>query len=425
MVGEVDLEPPMPKLTKRLVDNLHPHGVGKDLFYWEAGDGALKGFGIWLKPSGTGASIIQYRNAEGRTRRMVLVLTVEEARALARDRLTAASQGADPSADRHAVRNALTVGELCDLYLKSGEGGIRTSTLAMDRSRIETHVKPLIGRLTVRSLTAADVQRMMAQIIAGKTATPRAKSGRGGNATGGPGVAARTVGMLPTILQYAVNPLHLIKENPARGMKKPAYGKQRRFLTLDEIAKPGAIMHGPEGTDENPVALAVIMLLLLTGLRRMEALALPRAWVDTHARCIRFGANQERRATARHRRASRAPFGDLADAGGFTMGLFRASGRRATSLACRRCWRDLREGGEGVTVHVLRHSFAATAAGIGYSELTIAGLLGHSMPGVTARYAHVPDAALVSAADRIAAQIAAALDGIAEGENVVPMRVVS
>jgi hypothetical protein len=40
---------------------------------------------------------------------------------------------------------------------------------------------------------------------------------------------------------------------------------------------------------------------------------------------------------------------------------------------------------------------------MGYSELTIAGLLGHSVPGVTARYAHVPDAALVSAADRIAA----------------------
>ena len=73
---------------------------------------------------------------------------------------------------------------------------------------------------------------------------------------------------------------------------------------------------------------------------------------------------------------------------------------------------------------MLRHTFAATAAGIGYSELTIAGLLGHSVPGVTARYARVPDAALVSAADRIAAQIATALDGINESGNVVPMRMV-
>jgi hypothetical protein len=32
------------------------------------------------------------------------------------------------------------------------------------------------------------------------------------------------------------------------------------------------------------------------------------------------------------------------------------------------------------------------------------------MPGVTARYAHVPDSALVAAADRVSAEIAAALD---------------
>jgi integrase len=64
---------------------------------------------------------------------------------------------------------------------------------------------------------------------------------------------------------------------------------------------------------------------------------------------------------------------------------------------------------ESVTVHVLRHTFAATAAEMGFSELTIAGLLGHSVPGVTARYAHVPDSALVAAADRVSARISAAL----------------
>jgi integrase len=62
-------------------------------------------------------------------------------------------------------------------------------------------------------------------------------------------------------------------------------------------------------------------------------------------------------------------------------------------------------------VHVLRHSFAAAAAEMGFSELTIAGLLGHSVPGVTARYAHVPDRALITAADQVSARIAATLDG--------------
>ena len=70
-----------------------------------------------------------------------------------------------------------------------------------------------------------------------------------------------------------------------------------------------------------------------------------------------------------------------------------------------------------VTVHTLRRSFAATAAEL-FSELTIAGLLGHSVPGVTARYAHVPDSALVAAADRVSARIGAALDGHVSAEVV-------
>ena len=75
----------------------------------------------------------------------------------------------------------------------------------------------------------------------------------------------------------------------------------------------------------------------------------------------------------------------------------------------------------GVTVHVLRHSFGAAAAEMGFSELTIAGLLGYSVPGVTARYAHVPDRALVSAADQVSARIASALDGAAS-DNVIELR---
>ena len=80
-----------------------------------------------------------------------------------------------------------------------------------------------------------------------------------------------------------------------------------------------------------------------------------------------------------------------------------------------------RAGLADVTVHTLRHSFAAVAAELGFSELTIAGLLGHSVPGVTARYAHVPDSALIAAADRVSARIAAALDG-KDGADVVPLR---
>jgi integrase len=64
----------------------------------------------------------------------------------------------------------------------------------------------------------------------------------------------------------------------------------------------------------------------------------------------------------------------------------------------------------GVTPHVLRHTFASIAGDLGFSELTIAGLLGHSSRGVTQRYVHL-DAALAVAADRVSAEIAKLLDG--------------
>jgi hypothetical protein len=68
----------------------------------------------------------------------------------------------------------------------------------------------------------------------------------------------------------------------------------------------------------------------------------------------------------------------------------------------------------------LRHSFAAVAAEMGYSELGIAGLLGHRLSGMTVRHAPVPDAAPIAAADPVAARIAAALEGRREESTVVP-----
>jgi hypothetical protein len=69
----------------------------------------------------------------------------------------------------------------------------------------------------------------------------------------------------------------------------------------------------------------------------------------------------------------------------------------------------------GVTPHVLRHTFASIAGDLGFSELTIAGLLGHSSRGVTQRYVHL-DAALAVAADQVSAEIARYLDGESKGE---------
>ena len=91
----------------------------------------------------------------------------------------------------------MTVGELCDLYLAEAAPRIKASTLAMDRSRIDRHVRPLLGRRTVRGLTPEDIEKMQLDIAAGKTARRRG-DGRGGVTTGGKGVAARSASRAAT-----------------------------------------------------------------------------------------------------------------------------------------------------------------------------------------------------------------------------------
>jgi integrase len=406
----------MPKLTKRVIDALRPDPSGKDVFAWDAGDGALKGFGVRIKGSGAACYLVQYRNAEGRTRRLKIAsigaLTPDEARRLAGDRLREVAAGGDPSANRRVLRAAISVSQLCDLYLQAAQGRIKASTLAADRSRIETHVKPLIGHLTVRSLTTADVERMKSDIIGGRTAKPRKLNGRGGVASGGRGVAARTLGMLVTILEYARKTLKLIKENPAKDVKRPPEGKQDRFLNIDEIAKLGDALRVTESAGENETGVAAIRLLLLSGLRRTECLSLLKAAVDYRMNCFRLA---DTKSGAQLRPAGKAALQlvEKQSAKSCTGWVFPATHGTGHFIGLPKILKRVcgRAGLAGVTVHVLRHSFAATAAGMGFSELTIAGLLGHSVPGVTARYAHVPDSALVAAAEAVSARIAGIMEG--------------
>ena len=65
---------------------------------------------------------------------------------------------------------------------------------------------------------------------------------------------------------------------------------------------------------------------------------------------------------------------------------------------------------EGVTPHTLRHTFGSVAGDLGFSELTIAALLGHAARGVTQGYVHI-DEALKLAATRTCEEIASLWNG--------------
>jgi integrase len=77
-----------------------------------------------------------------------------------------------------------------------------------------------------------------------------------------------------------------------------------------------------------------------------------------------------------------------------------------------------------VTPHTLRRTFASAAGDLGFSELTIAALLGHASRGVTQRYVHI-DEALRMAADKIAGETAGILDDSAGRSRLVGRQLVA
>jgi integrase len=197
-------------------------------------------------------------------------------------------------------------------------------------------------------------------------------------------------------------------------------------LSPDEYRAFGAALDALEEEGANPVAVKAIRALALSGCRRGEIYGLRRTEVDAHNQCLRFDdtkAGQQVRAIGR-------PVVDLIQAVSekegvaFVFPATRSDGhlkdvkvfRKACELA------KLND----VTIHTLRHSFATTANELEYSEITIAGLLGHGRHSTTARYTHLIDHALVTAADRVSALIAARMeDREASETNIVPLRPVT
>jgi hypothetical protein len=64
-----------------------------------------------------------------------------------------------------------------------------------------------------------------------------------------------------------------------------------------------------------------------------------------------------------------------------------------------------------VTIHDLRRSFASVAARMGYPELIVAALLGHSAGSVTAGYARIGADPLRDVVEAIGCRMAALLSG--------------
>ncbi len=418
------------KLTKRAIDATRPD-PNREMFVW---DDEVRGFGLRVKPSGLRSFIVQYRNPSGISRRITLgkfgVLTADEARKLAKVALAEVVKGGDPAEKRSGDRKAITVRQLCHAYLDASEKGLilgkrgrpkKPSTLYVDRGRIERHILPLLGSRAVRDLETPDISRFMRDVAQGKTADDIKTRFRGrAIIKGGPGTAARTVGLVGGILSFAVTE-GIISVNPVRGVRRPADTRREIRLNEDEYRALGSSLREAEADGENPTAIIAVRLLALTGCRRGEIEKLRWRDVDLAAHCLRLSDSKEGKNVRPIGKAALNLLAEIPKEGPFVLP---GTARDKPFTGLPKAWARIvkRFHLPHLTPHGLRHAYASIASDLGYTEPTIAALLGHAVGTTTSRYIHHLDAALIAAADRLSLWIAAALDGraVPSGE-VVPL----
>jgi integrase len=421
----------MPKLTKRVIDKAE--AAKGELFLW---DDELPMFGLRVKASGAKSFIVQYRNANGTSRRLTLgrygVLTPEEARREAKLALAEVAKGADPAESRKLARDAMTIEELANEYLEKAEAGLiltrageakSETTLYTDKGRINRHIIPLVGKKTVKGFTSSDAGRFQRDIISGKSAADIKTKARGrAIVTGGKGTAARTMGLLGGIFSYAVGEGYR-SDNPVKGIVRPKDGTREWRLDDAGYRRLGKCLAVAETNAEHWQRVLGSRAAALTGCRLDEVEGLLKTEVDPATMALRLGDSKTGK--------SIRPIGSAA------MAVLKAASAKSHSKyifpsitnpkkhhtgLTRWLQKVSAKDVPGITSHGLRHSYTSTADDLGYTLPTIKALVGHSRKSnVTMGYIHKLDPVLIAAADRIARHIDGAMTG-RKASKVVQLR---
>jgi integrase len=418
----------MARISKRLVDSAQPKA--KRQIIW---DDSVSGFGLMIQPTGVRSYCFQYRTPEGRTRRLVLgkhgTLTPDMARDRAEECRRKVEQGQDPAQEKRERRAALSVAQLLDKYLASGKFAEKAETTrAIDRGRIQHHLKPIFGRKIADKVSSEDIRKGFAAIRDGKTAAT-IKTGRRGLARvqGGEGAARMAIRLLKAVYNWGIES-KLLKENPAAGVD---VGRDNERTAIIESMEQYSAIFATITTLENTAqvrrpAADAIRVIMLTGARRGEIAGLR----NRHLNLKKGIATLDRKEHKTGRKTSKPRIIELPPAALEIIArqpagkpddyVFQpAYGEGPLSL--NKPWRLIRETagvGHEIVLHTMRHSLATLMAMTGHQAPDIAAILGHRDIKTSQKYIHLAEQHKKKLAERASAGISAALTGAASGKIV-------
>ena len=297
------------KLTKRSVEAIEPGE--RDVIVW---DTDIPGFGVKVTPrtqkltpqgpratGGARIYVLQYSRRD-RDRRLTLGrhgdggFTAEQARAKAEKLRGIIRSGGDPAAERDRERAIPTMQGLAERYM--AEHAIpkkKPRSADSDRRLIDCHILPLLGERQVSEITRAELRRFIQDVAAGKTALDLKTGLRGRRIVrGGRGAANRCLTLLSKMfaLAEAWGYRSAGDGNPCRMVERfdESAGRERaRFLSDAQLGRLGDALAAAEAADpRHRVPANIVRLLLMTGARMGEIVALRREYLDLDRGLVRL-----------------------------------------------------------------------------------------------------------------------------------------
>ena len=353
-------------------------------------DVTLQGFMLRVQPGGARSWVLRFRR-DGKPRRVTLgpadTCTAEQARAgalafLAREKGSTHPVLAPPSGPTLA-RFALE-------YLERRSPAWKPVTRRMAETYLRCSILPALGGLRIDAATRADVARWFHTY------------GRRN-----PGGANRCHEILRDMFSRAVDWSHRPEAagNPCHGIVRYRRPPRGRLLGADDLARLGTTLNQLESTQ--PVHVAAVRLILLTGCRPGEIRRL--RWCEVKPDRLMLTDAKTGPRPVLLGEAARALLRDLAPtAGGEWVFPGEHAGVPLKENALSYFWTKVRVKAGIVAdarLYDLRHAHASHAVMNGESLYIAGRLLGHRSPITTNRYAHLDDATLGEAAERVAAAI--------------------
>lgn len=282
-----------------------------------------------------------------------------------------------------------TVAEFADRFLEHGTPNWKPATLKAHRSLLACSILPQFGFRDVGSINAQEVALWFSQSTASQ------------------GSRNRALAVLSGMMRHAeILGLRPPGSNPCRGLRRRKNRFQVHQLSRDDYGRLGEALKRIEDTE--PVVVALIRFLALTGCRKSEARLLRWDMLDANRAALpdsKTGPRAIWLGTAALELLSEQPL--------LCESVFSIKGKPVSPARIAKVWASIREdiGLPSLRLHDLRHGFASVAISSGEALRTVSGLLGHSELQTTAGYAKFAEAPVRQAAERVALHLEKTLAG--------------